>query len=129
MLRKALVITLVIMEVAFLPRAWAQRGSWDGFTTMNMKARYSGEQIGGYLLHQCASLLREVAHVMPRIHTSWQRNDLAKVLTRISRKTEELSLIMKEKELTQKDVQEFQKAIARARKGIRKIAREGGKTH
>ena len=123
MFKRALVIAVVIIGMA-LPCAWAQRGSWDGFTLMNMKDRYSNEQIGGYLLHQCASLIREVARALPGVHTPKQKRELDKVLTRISHKAEELSITMKEKQLSQKDIQEFQKAIVRARKQIREIAQQ-----
>jgi len=123
MYKRILVFTLAMMCLS-ATALWAQHGAWEGCTLKNMKARYTDQQIGGYLLHESATLVREAYQAISKIHTPQQRRLLARILTKASENMEHISLIMKRGNLSQKDINNFQREIESAKRKIREILRQ-----
>ncbi len=115
-----LVFASLILAVGAGP-TWAQRGVWEGCTLRNMRARYTDQQIGGYLLHLSAGLVRDASRAMAKARTPEERRKLAIILSRASRIMENLSITMKEKRLSQMDIVRFHQEITQVRRKIRAL--------
>ena len=122
MSRRILVITLAMMCLS-ATALWAQRGLWGGCTVKNMKTRYTDQQIGGYLLHEAATLVKEASQALARVHTPEQKRLLAEILSRASRNMERISVVMGEKNLSQRDIETFHQKIERDKAKIKELTR------
>ena len=119
MLKKALIIFLLLGGIS--TGAWAQRGFWGGCTGKNMKGRYTDQQIGGFLIHQASSLLKEASRTMAKARNPEERIKLSRLMARYSKKMEALSVTMGENKLTQRDIEEFVRYTEKVKKEIRSV--------
>jgi len=122
MLKKSILMALVI-TATFSLGAWAQRGLWGGCTVKNMRTRYTDQQIGGYLLHEAATLVKEASQALARVHTPEQKRLLAEILSRASRNMERISVVMGEKNLSQRDIETFHQKIERDKAKIKELTK------
>ncbi len=122
MIRRGLVIALAAI-LFYAPALWAQHGAWEGCTLKNMKARYTDQQVGGLLLHESATLVKEASQAVIRARTPEERRALSSLLSAASLEMEHISNAMKNNKLSQKKAQRFQQEMVRIRKEIRRISR------
>lgn len=120
MLKKTLMI-LTIIATLTTTGVLAQRGLWEGCTLAGAREKYTDQQMGGFLLHESATFLNQASKALARIHTPGDRQSLARIMSRVARDMEAISLKMGEKRLSQKDVQKFHQDIVRARKEISRM--------
>ncbi len=122
MIRRGLVIVLAAI-LFYVPALWAQHGAWEGCTLKNMKARYTDQQVGGLLLHESATLVKEASQAVIRARTPEEKRALSSLLSAASLEMEHISNAMKNNKLSQKKAQRFQQEMVRIRKETRRISR------
>ena len=122
MYKRILVFTLAMMCLS-ATALWAQRGAWEGCTIESMKAKYTDQQIGGFLLHESATLVKEASQAIVKARTPDQRRLISKFLSKASRKMERISIIMGEKKLSQKDIEKFHQDMSKIREQMRRLSR------
>ncbi|GEM_PF-5736729 len=122
MLKRILVLTLAIVSLS-ATALWAQHGAWEGCTLKGMMAGYTDQQMGGFLLHDSATLVKEASRALARARTPEERRILSSLLSRASGEMEEISIRMKEKRLSRKDIEKFHQDLGRLRKQIQRISR------
>ncbi len=122
MLKRALLVLPIIVALT-ATGVLAQRGIWEGCTLASAREKYTDQQMGGFLLHESATFLDQASKALARIHTPGDGQRLARIMSRVARDMEAISLKMGEKRLRQKDIQKFHQEIVRAREEVSRIVR------
>ena len=122
MLKRVMVFGLAVVLFS-APALLAQRGGWEVCVFSSAKKTYTDQQIGGLLLHDSATLVKEASRAIAKARTPQERRVLSGILTRACRDMDEIALIMKGKRLTQKDIDRFHGDITRLKRQIRTMIR------